>query len=110
MKLRMILNSRRRLSLLLSQCHRMSDRVLVVDRLMLFEEEHSDPVALTEILLETSSSITHSLGKRAFPSLWLTMVCLFIHPSFGGWLIEGAQNRHPLSERTFCPSLHCAAL
>lgn len=39
------------------------------DRLVLFEEEHSDPGALREILLETCSSITHSLGKGMFSGL-----------------------------------------
>lgn len=43
--------------------------VFAFDRLMLFDEEHSDPVALTEILLETCSSITHSLGKWTSPGL-----------------------------------------
>ncbi|KFP77947.1 Proteasome-associated protein ECM29, partial [Acanthisitta chloris] len=37
--------------------------------LMLFEEEHSDPVALTEILLETCSSITHSLENKSYTSI-----------------------------------------
>uniref|UniRef100_A0A8U7P1K2 Ecm29 proteasome adaptor and scaffold n=1 Tax=Corvus moneduloides TaxID=1196302 RepID=A0A8U7P1K2_CORMO len=37
--------------------------------LMLFDEEHSDPVALTEILLETCSSITHSLEAQQWESL-----------------------------------------
>lgn len=32
-------------------------------RLMLLEEEHADPEALTEILLETCKSITYSLGE-----------------------------------------------
>ncbi|KAJ7417539.1 proteasome-associated protein ECM29 isoform X2 [Willisornis vidua] len=37
--------------------------------LMLFDEEHSDPVALTEILLETCSSITHSLENKSYTSI-----------------------------------------
>ncbi|EMP30775.1 Proteasome-associated protein ECM29 like protein [Chelonia mydas] len=37
--------------------------------LMLFEEAHSDPGALTEILLETCSSITHSLENRSYTSI-----------------------------------------
>ncbi|NXQ55389.1 ECM29 protein, partial [Anthoscopus minutus] len=37
--------------------------------LMLFDEEHSDPVALTEILLETCSSITHSLENKSYMSI-----------------------------------------
>ncbi|XP_035746663.1 proteasome adapter and scaffold protein ECM29 isoform X1 [Egretta garzetta] len=37
--------------------------------LMLFDEEHSDPVALTEILLETCSSITHSLENKSYTSV-----------------------------------------
>ncbi|XP_037979486.1 proteasome adapter and scaffold protein ECM29 isoform X1 [Motacilla alba alba] len=37
--------------------------------LMLFDEEHSDPVALTEILLETCSSITHSLENKIYTSI-----------------------------------------
>lgn len=32
-------------------------------RLMLLEEEHADPEALAEILLETCKSITYSLGE-----------------------------------------------
>lgn len=85
-----------------------SDSVFAFDRLMLFEEEHSDPVALTEILLETCSSITHSLGKRTFPGLWSMMNCFSIHSSSGGWLVEEVQNKPKLSEMTFCLSLHCA--
>ncbi|NXD27831.1 ECM29 protein, partial [Spelaeornis formosus] len=37
--------------------------------LMLFDEEHSNPVALTEILLETCSSITHSLENKSYTSI-----------------------------------------
>uniref|UniRef100_A0A8C0EF75 Ecm29 proteasome adaptor and scaffold n=1 Tax=Bubo bubo TaxID=30461 RepID=A0A8C0EF75_BUBBB len=37
--------------------------------LMLFDEEHSDPVALTEILMETCSSITHSLENKSYTSI-----------------------------------------
>ncbi|NXG01403.1 ECM29 protein, partial [Sakesphorus luctuosus] len=37
--------------------------------LMLFDEEHSDAVALTEILLETCSSITHSLENKSYTSI-----------------------------------------
>uniref|UniRef100_A0A8C5TWZ8 Ecm29 proteasome adaptor and scaffold n=1 Tax=Malurus cyaneus samueli TaxID=2593467 RepID=A0A8C5TWZ8_9PASS len=37
--------------------------------LMLFDEKHSDPVALTEILLETCSSITHSLENKSYTSI-----------------------------------------
>ncbi|KAM6036464.1 proteasome adapter and scaffold protein ECM29 isoform 4-T4 [Theristicus caerulescens] len=37
--------------------------------LMLFDEEHSDPAALTEILLETCSSITHSLENKSYTSI-----------------------------------------
>nr|XP_013805403.1 PREDICTED: proteasome-associated protein ECM29 homolog [Apteryx mantelli mantelli] len=37
--------------------------------LMLFNEENSDPGALTEILLETCSSITHSLEKKSYISI-----------------------------------------
>ncbi|XP_064355758.1 proteasome adapter and scaffold protein ECM29-like isoform X3 [Dromaius novaehollandiae] len=37
--------------------------------LMLFNEENSDPGALTEILLETCSSITHSLEKKSYTSI-----------------------------------------
>jgi len=33
-------------------------------RLMLLEEEHADPEALAEILLETCQSITYSLGEQ----------------------------------------------
>lgn len=50
---------------------------------MLFDEKHSDPVALTEILLETCSSITHSLGKWTSGLLWM-MNCLLIPLSSGG--------------------------
>lgn len=50
---------------------------------MLFDEEHSDPVALTEILLETCSSITHSLGKWTSPGLCWMMNCLLIPLSSG---------------------------
>ncbi|OXB60778.1 hypothetical protein ASZ78_016829 [Callipepla squamata] len=38
-------------------------------RLVLFEEEHIDPEALTEILLETCSSITHSLENKSYTSI-----------------------------------------
>ncbi|OXB77147.1 UNVERIFIED_CONTAM: hypothetical protein H355_014718 [Colinus virginianus] len=38
-------------------------------RLVLFEEEHVDPEALTEILLETCSSITHSLENKSYTSI-----------------------------------------
>ncbi|XP_009708838.1 PREDICTED: proteasome-associated protein ECM29 homolog, partial [Cariama cristata] len=37
--------------------------------LMLFDREHSDPVALTDILLETCSSITHSLENKSYTSI-----------------------------------------
>ncbi|NWI89256.1 ECM29 protein, partial [Pitta sordida] len=37
--------------------------------LMLFDEEYSDPVALTEILLDTCSSITHSLENKSYTSI-----------------------------------------
>ncbi|KAM4640361.1 proteasome adapter and scaffold protein ECM29 isoform 6-T6 [Amazona ochrocephala] len=37
--------------------------------LLLFDKEHLDPVALTEILLETCSSITHSLENRSYTSI-----------------------------------------
>uniref|UniRef100_A0A8B9G0W6 Ecm29 proteasome adaptor and scaffold n=1 Tax=Amazona collaria TaxID=241587 RepID=A0A8B9G0W6_9PSIT len=37
--------------------------------LLLFDKEHLDPVALTEILLETCSSITHSLETQQWESL-----------------------------------------
>uniref|UniRef100_A0A8C3CD18 Ecm29 proteasome adaptor and scaffold n=1 Tax=Cairina moschata TaxID=8855 RepID=A0A8C3CD18_CAIMO len=37
--------------------------------LVLFEEEHSDPGALREILLETCSSITHSLENKSYTSI-----------------------------------------
>ncbi|XP_068278547.1 proteasome adapter and scaffold protein ECM29 isoform X3 [Nyctibius grandis] len=37
--------------------------------LMLFDKEHSDPVALREILLETCSSITHSLENKSYTSI-----------------------------------------
>uniref|UniRef100_A0A8C8RIP8 Ecm29 proteasome adaptor and scaffold n=1 Tax=Pelusios castaneus TaxID=367368 RepID=A0A8C8RIP8_9SAUR len=37
--------------------------------LMLFEEEHSDPGALTEILWESCSSITHSLENKSYTSI-----------------------------------------
>ncbi|RMB94711.1 hypothetical protein DUI87_28824 [Hirundo rustica rustica] len=37
--------------------------------LMLFDEEHSDPMALAEILLETCSSITHSLENKSYTSI-----------------------------------------
>lgn len=75
----------------------MSDSVFAFDRLMLFDEEHSDPVALTEILLETCSSITHSLGKWSFPVLCLMINCSLINSSSGGWLVEEVQKKHKLS-------------
>ena len=37
--------------------------LLLLYRLMLLEEEHADPEALAEILLETCKSITYSLGE-----------------------------------------------
>ncbi|NXS93447.1 ECM29 protein, partial [Jacana jacana] len=37
--------------------------------LMLFDEEHSDPGALMEILLETCSSITHSLENKSYTAI-----------------------------------------
>uniref|UniRef100_A0A8D2L4I4 Ecm29 proteasome adaptor and scaffold n=1 Tax=Varanus komodoensis TaxID=61221 RepID=A0A8D2L4I4_VARKO len=37
--------------------------------LLLLEAEHSDPEALTRILLETCSSITHSLENRSYTSI-----------------------------------------
>ncbi|XP_061311111.1 proteasome adapter and scaffold protein ECM29 isoform X3 [Pezoporus flaviventris] len=37
--------------------------------LLLFDKEHLDPVALTEILLETCSSITHSLENKSYTSI-----------------------------------------
>ncbi|KAM3848880.1 proteasome adapter and scaffold protein ECM29 isoform 2-T2 [Vipera latastei] len=37
--------------------------------LLLFEAEHSDPEALTRILLETCSSITHSLENKSYTSI-----------------------------------------
>ena len=36
---------------------------------MLLEEEHADPEALAEILLETCKSITYSLGECGKPTL-----------------------------------------
>jgi len=110
MKLRMALGSRRKLSRLLSQWCRVSDGVFAFDRLMLFDEEHSDPVALTEILLETCSSITHSLGKWTSPGLCLVMNCLLTHSYSGAWLVEEVQSKHKLSEITFCPSVRCAVI
>lgn len=86
------------------------DSVFAFDRLMLFDQEHSDPVALTEILLETCSSITHSLGKWTFPGLWSMINFLLIHSFCGGWLVEEVQDKHKPSEITFCPSLHCATV
>ncbi|POI34563.1 hypothetical protein CIB84_001685 [Bambusicola thoracicus] len=38
-------------------------------RLVLLEEEHAEPEALTEILLETCSSITHSLENKSYTSV-----------------------------------------
>lgn len=70
MKLRMTLDS--------WEVKQTSDTDFSFDRLLLFDKEHLDPVALTEILLETCSSITHSLGKWTFPDLWLMMNCLSI--------------------------------
>lgn len=36
---------------------------------MLLEEEHADPEALTEILLETCKSITYSLENKTYSSV-----------------------------------------
>ncbi|XP_030327060.1 proteasome adapter and scaffold protein ECM29 isoform X6 [Strigops habroptila] len=37
--------------------------------LLLFDKEHLDPVALTEILLETCSSVTYSLENKSYTSI-----------------------------------------
>lgn len=45
------------------------------NRLLILEKEHSDIVALTEILSEACPAIAHSLGISSYLSLHLYYVC-----------------------------------